>query len=161
MQHWHCPCKWISNNELWITRVQKNRKFYITALIIPKQESTSDSVSSVFCFASVFIFNSLISFSLQCQATNEEEIFEVQDKQSLFPLGWIHVSRVNMILYIYLLLLEISLPLYDFSQFIIRVNFFTDSWITPFLQTHPTQSCFMSSIDVHTHYSYQVPIDSY
>jgi len=24
------------------------------------------------------------------------------------------------------------------------------------LQTHPTQSCFMSSIDVHTHYSYQV-----
>ncbi|KAF3574626.1 hypothetical protein F2Q69_00058448 [Brassica cretica] len=48
----------------------KNRKFYITALIIPKQESTSNS----------------------CQATNEEEIFEVQDKQSLFPLGWIHVS---------------------------------------------------------------------
>ncbi|WVZ23961.1 hypothetical protein V8G54_002505 [Vigna mungo] len=68
----------------------KNRKFYITALIIPKQEATSSS----------------------CQATNEEEIFEVQDKQSLFPLGWIH--------------------------------------------THPTQSCFMSSIDVHTHYSYQI-----
>ncbi|KAK3027416.1 hypothetical protein RJ639_040432 [Escallonia herrerae] len=68
----------------------KNRKFYITALIIPKQESTPDS----------------------CQTTNEEEIFEVQDKQSLFPLGWIH--------------------------------------------THPTQSCFMSSIDLHTHYSYQI-----
>ncbi|CAL0331057.1 unnamed protein product [Lupinus luteus] len=68
----------------------KNRKFYITALIIPKQEATSSS----------------------CQATNEEEIFEVQDKRSLFPLGWIH--------------------------------------------THPTQSCFMSSIDVHTHYSYQI-----
>lgn len=67
----------------------KNRKFYVTALIIPKQESTSDS----------------------CQTTNEEEIFEVQDKQSLFPLGWIH--------------------------------------------THPTQSCFMSSVDLHTHYSYQ------
>ncbi|XP_042505516.1 AMSH-like ubiquitin thioesterase 1 [Macadamia integrifolia] len=68
----------------------KNRKFYITALIIPKQESTSDS----------------------CQTTNEEEIFDVQDKQSLFPLGWIH--------------------------------------------THPSQSCFMSSIDLHTHYSYQI-----
>lgn len=70
--------------------VLKNRKFFVSALIIPKQESTSDS----------------------CQTTNEEEIFDVQDKQSLFPLGWIH--------------------------------------------THPTQSCFMSSIDVHTHYSYQV-----
>lgn len=68
----------------------KNRKFYITALIIPKQESTMNT----------------------CNTTNEEEIFEVQDKQSLFPLGWIH--------------------------------------------THPTQSCFMSSVDVHTHYSYQI-----
>lgn len=68
----------------------KNRKFRVTALIIPKQESTANS----------------------CQTTNEEEIFEVQDKQSLFPLGWIH--------------------------------------------THPTQSCFMSSIDLHTHYSYQI-----
>ncbi|GAB4839540.1 hypothetical protein Ancab_029066 [Ancistrocladus abbreviatus] len=68
----------------------KKRKFYVTALIIPKQESTENS----------------------CQTTNEEEIFEVQDKQSLFPLGWIH--------------------------------------------THPTQSCFMSSIDLHTHYSYQI-----
>lgn len=68
----------------------KNRKFFVTALIIPKQESTSDT----------------------CQTTNEEEIFEYQDKKSLFPLGWIH--------------------------------------------THPTQSCFMSSVDVHTHYSYQI-----
>ncbi|KAK8710477.1 hypothetical protein V6N13_145798 [Hibiscus sabdariffa] len=47
-----------------------------------------------------------------CQTTNEEEIFDVQDTKSLFPLGWIH--------------------------------------------THPTQSCFMSSIDLHTHYSYQI-----
>ncbi|XP_078439077.1 AMSH-like ubiquitin thioesterase 3 [Wolffia australiana] len=68
----------------------KNSKFYVRTLIIPKQESTSDS----------------------CQTTNEEEIFDVQDKRSLFPLGWIH--------------------------------------------THPTQTCFMSSVDLHTHYSYQV-----
>lgn len=68
----------------------KNRMFYITTLIIPKQEATSDS----------------------CQTTDEEEIFNVQDQRSLFPLGWIH--------------------------------------------THPTQTCFMSSIDLHTHYSYQI-----
>ncbi|CAN1181631.1 AMSH-like ubiquitin thioesterase 3 [Linum perenne] len=68
----------------------KNRVFHISMLIIPKQESTSDS----------------------CQTLNEEEIFEVQDKLSLFPLGWIH--------------------------------------------THPTQTCFMSSVDLHTHYSYQI-----
>ncbi|KAJ4848405.1 AMSH-like ubiquitin thioesterase 3 [Turnera subulata] len=68
----------------------KNRVFHITTLIIPKQESTSDS----------------------CQTQNEEEIFDVQDKLSLFPLGWIH--------------------------------------------THPSQTCFMSSVDLHTHYSYQI-----
>jgi STAM-binding protein len=68
----------------------KNRMFHITTLIIPKQESTSDS----------------------CQTLNEEEIFDYQDKRSLFPLGWIH--------------------------------------------THPSQTCFMSSVDLHTHYSYQV-----
>ncbi|KAK4433882.1 AMSH-like ubiquitin thioesterase 3 [Sesamum alatum] len=68
----------------------RDRVFHITTLIIPKQESTSDS----------------------CQTLNEEEIFEVQDTRSLFSLGWIH--------------------------------------------THPTQTCFMSSVDLHTHYSYQV-----
>lgn len=68
----------------------KNRMFHITTLIIPKQESTSDS----------------------CQTLNEEEIFEFQDKYSLFQLGWIH--------------------------------------------THPSQTCFMSSVDLHTHYSYQI-----
>jgi hypothetical protein len=31
-------------------------------------------------------------YLFQCQATNEEEIFEVQDKGSLLSLGWIHVS---------------------------------------------------------------------
>ncbi|XP_062199403.1 AMSH-like ubiquitin thioesterase 3 [Phragmites australis] len=68
----------------------KKRTFYVTTLIIPKQKSTSDS----------------------CQATNEEEIFEVQEKGSLLSLGWIH--------------------------------------------THPTQTCFLSSVDLHNHYAYQV-----
>ncbi|XP_021292863.1 AMSH-like ubiquitin thioesterase 2 isoform X2 [Herrania umbratica] len=64
--------------------------FYVTTLIIPKQESTSNS------------------------AKNEEEIFAIQNERSLYPLGWIH--------------------------------------------THPSQSCFMSSIDLHTQYSYQVMV---
>ncbi|KAH7685947.1 Ubiquitinyl hydrolase 1 protein [Dioscorea alata] len=68
----------------------KNRTFYVTTLIVPKQESSSNS----------------------CQALNEEEIYAVQDQQSLFSVGWIH--------------------------------------------THPSQTCFLSSIDLHTQYSYQV-----
>ncbi|KAK9823292.1 hypothetical protein WJX72_001654 [[Myrmecia] bisecta] len=67
--------------------------FRISTLIIPKQEGTSDTV----------------------QALNEEEIFDVQDKRSLYPLGWIH--------------------------------------------THPTQTCFLSSIDIHTHCGYQTMLD--
>jgi len=70
----------------------KEDTFYVTTLIIPKQESTSNS----------------------CQTLNEEEIFSIQNEDSLFPIGWIH--------------------------------------------THPSQSCFMSSIDLHTQYSYQVMV---
>lgn len=70
----------------------KNETFYVTTLIVPKQESTSNS----------------------CQATNDEEVFAIQNEQSLFPVGWIH--------------------------------------------THPSQSCFMSSVDLHTHYSCQVMV---
>ncbi|KAK4762624.1 hypothetical protein SAY86_008392 [Trapa natans] len=66
--------------------------FYVTTLIIPKQESSSNS----------------------CLAKNEEEVFAIQHEHSLFPVGWIH--------------------------------------------THPSQSCFMSSIDLHTQYSYQVMV---
>jgi STAM-binding protein len=68
-------------------------RFTITALIIPKQEGTADTV----------------------QALAEEEIFEVQDSRALYPLGWIH--------------------------------------------THPTQTCFLSSVDVHTHCGYQTMLD--
>ncbi|GJX25642.1 AMSH-like ubiquitin thioesterase 2 isoform X1 [Tanacetum coccineum] len=49
-----------------------------------------------------------------CQAVNEEEIFAIQNEESLFPVGWIH--------------------------------------------THLSQSCFMSSVDLHTQYSYQVMV---
>nr|XP_011463361.1 PREDICTED: AMSH-like ubiquitin thioesterase 2 isoform X6 [Fragaria vesca subsp. vesca] len=48
----------------------KNETFYVTTLIIPKQESTSSS----------------------CQAINDEEVFAIQNEQSLFPAGWIHVN---------------------------------------------------------------------
>ncbi|XP_011086574.1 AMSH-like ubiquitin thioesterase 2 isoform X1 [Sesamum indicum] len=70
----------------------KDGTFYVTTLIIPKQEATSNS----------------------CQAVNEEEIYAIQNEESLFPIGWIH--------------------------------------------THPSQSCFMSSIDLHTQYTYQVMV---
>ncbi|ANB11399.1 hypothetical protein AWJ20_4208 [Sugiyamaella lignohabitans] len=64
--------------------------FFINYLVIPEQESTSDT----------------------CSTTNEESLFEFIDENELFVLGWIH--------------------------------------------THPTQTCFMSSIDLHTQNSYQI-----
>jgi STAM-binding protein len=68
----------------------KANAYFVTHLIIPAQESTSDT----------------------CHTTDETLLFNYQDKHDLFTLGWIH--------------------------------------------THPTQTCFMSSVDVHTHMSYQV-----
>lgn len=112
---------------------QKNRRFYVTALIIPKQESTSDSVSkiplyyfkkkkkeSLYCSLDVFPgqYPDRI-FCMQCQTTNEEEIFEVQDKQALFPLGWIHVS-----FFAWILVLDKQLLNYDVM---LSINYCTKS----------------------------------
>lgn len=50
------------------------------------------------------------SLSYQCQTTNEEEIFEVQDKQSLFPLGWIHVSALLFLIGSIVVVTSVSMP---------------------------------------------------
>lgn len=63
---------------------------FISHLVIPDQESTSDT----------------------CDTVNEGELFDFCDKEDLMVLGWIH--------------------------------------------THPSQTCFMSSRDLHTHSGYQV-----
>jgi STAM-binding protein len=68
----------------------KNNELYITHVIIPKQEGSSDRV----------------------ETKGEEELFEYQISNSLLTLGWIH--------------------------------------------THPSQTCFLSAVDLHTQYSYQV-----
>ncbi|XP_065191336.1 STAM-binding protein-like [Sycon ciliatum] len=73
-------------------RLQRN-VFSITHVIIPKQTSTADS----------------------CTMLNEEDLFDIQDQNSLITLGWIH--------------------------------------------THPTQTSFLSSVDLHTQFSYQVMMD--
>ena len=62
---------------------------FVSHLIIPEQESTSDT----------------------CEMTNESAFFDYCDAEELIVLGWIH--------------------------------------------THPTQTCFMSSRDLHTHAAYQ------
>ena len=65
-------------------------RFRVTHLMVPEQTGTSDS----------------------CTASNEEAIFEYQDKHGLITLGWIH--------------------------------------------THPSQTAFLSSVDLHNHLSYQL-----
>lgn len=66
--------------------------FFVSKLVIPEQESTSDT----------------------CDTVNEGALFDYCDNENLMTLGWIH--------------------------------------------THPTQTCFMSSRDLHTHSGYQVQL---
>lgn len=70
--------------------VLNRNAFFVTHLLVPQQESTSDT----------------------CSTTDEEGMFAFLDENELFTLGWIH--------------------------------------------THPTQTCFLSSVDVHTQNSYQL-----
>ena len=103
-----CSSKTKSNLVL-LFFIQEGGTFYVTTLIIPKQESTSNSV----CFLSLLLLLDLkLDFpcicylqgqapgngscwlnwtGYKCQARNEEEIFTIQNEQSLFPVGWIHV----------------------------------------------------------------------
>ncbi|RYR34075.1 hypothetical protein Ahy_A10g048792 [Arachis hypogaea] len=67
-----CSCRLPGKRSHNFVYLWKNRVIHIITLIIPKQESTSDSLSN-------------------CSTLNEEEIFEVQDSLSLFLLGWIHI----------------------------------------------------------------------
>lgn len=67
-----------------------------------------------------------------CNTRNEEEIFDIQDQQNLITLGWIHVTI--------------------FLEF----NFFFCIYLLSILQTHPSQTAFLSSVDLHTHCSYQI-----
>jgi STAM-binding protein len=66
--------------------------FFVSKLVIPEQEATSDT----------------------CDTVNEGALFDYCDSENLMTLGWIH--------------------------------------------THPTQTCFMSSRDLHTHSGYQVQL---
>lgn len=72
-----------------LTGILAHDAFTLTTLVIPKQTSTSDTVSM----------------------EGEEEVHAVQESRNLLTLGWIH--------------------------------------------THPTQQCFMSSVDLHTQLPYQ------
>lgn len=68
-----------------------------------------------------------------CNTMNEEELFDVQDQHNLITLGWIHVSIIAV-------------------AFDYRFN----AHSPPLFQTHPSQTAFLSSVDLHTHCSYQL-----
>lgn len=68
-----------------------------------------------------------------CNTMHEEELFDVQDQHNLITLGWIHVSCV---------LFYLPLTSCNFAY--------------SFTQTHPSQTAFLSSVDLHTHCSYQL-----
>ncbi|KAF8378286.1 hypothetical protein HHK36_029625 [Tetracentron sinense] len=148
----------------------KKGTFYVTTLIVPKQESTSNF----------------------CQAIKEEEIFAIQEEQSLVPVGWIH-QQLRVLNEVHLsvknesslasreVLLDlqpqfISSPITgmtlhpasskqaDGASSVAETSEGTTDGADPEQMasgspyTHPSQSCFMSSIDLHTHYAYQVMI---
>jgi len=67
-----------------------------------------------------------------CVTEKEEEVLDAQDKHGLITVGWIHV----------------------FLNILIKTEFLGYFRIN--IQTHPTQTAFLSSVDLHTHCSYQM-----
>ncbi|XP_056274643.1 STAM-binding protein-like A isoform X2 [Pseudoliparis swirei] len=69
-----------------------------------------------------------------CDTENEEELFLMQDQYDLITLGWIH--RLHHAVTTAIQTRSLSL--------------------TGCKNTHPTQTAFLSSVDLHTHCSYQM-----
>jgi STAM-binding protein len=69
-----------------------------------------------------------------CDTEKEEEMLEYIASNDLITLGWIHVGSVS-------------------NEF-----FFCHSIVESLvrIQTHPTQTAFLSSVDLHTHLPYQM-----
>lgn len=75
------------------------------------------------------------STSDTCTMDEEELVLEFTEKRSLITLGW--VSNCLSILFV-----------------VIRTAAYNCA-LVPQIHTHPTQSCFMSSVDLHTHSAFQ------
>ena len=130
----------------------------LTHIIIPKQFGTPDS----------------------CTTEKEEEIFEALDSKDLITLGWIHVGcrklfpshpSIHPSLHSPILTLShpYTLPSLHYPILTLSHPYTIPSLHSPILtlshpytlpslhsQTHPSQNSFMSSIDLHTHCSYQL-----
>ena len=84
---------------------QAKNVFHITHLVVPKQTATSDS----------------------CTTTNEEEMFDVQDKYDLVTLGWIHVryltSAIIAVCYCFFCLSSVQEHILFVNASLLRCNF--------------------------------------
>uniref|UniRef100_A0A915JYB4 USP8 dimerisation domain-containing protein n=1 Tax=Romanomermis culicivorax TaxID=13658 RepID=A0A915JYB4_ROMCU len=107
----------------------------ITHVIVPKQTGTADS----------------------CTTEKEEEVFDIQDNRSLVTIGWIHdadpVGSAILDLDPMLFYLVIKL---DIADLLVLYTVKGHEKLFMVSLTHPTQTAFLSSVDLHTHCSYQL-----
>lgn len=179
------PSAWCPHDVLCF---QKKGAFNITTLIIPKQKSTSDSVRLCSELAArIFVFLLNLLTTVDNGHRMEARILRLSSVQHWCAFnGWnsllvciefwdsvklwmkkncltyknsVDFSSLDGYMYaltFYFLLNLILILIYGgvilFSE---KKNWFT---LCVCFQTHPKQSCFMSSVDLHTHYSYQVSV---
>lgn len=81
---------------LWIIVIQYviAQVVHVVYFVVKEIENPLSQVFSILhSWRGALIYPNLTSHIVfQCQALNEEEIHAIQDRQSLFPVGWIHVS---------------------------------------------------------------------
>lgn len=109
-------------------------------------KNTSNNVETCGILAGSLSYNRLIithvivpkqsGSSDSCTTMNEEEIFDIQDQHNLITLGWIHVNCIFGVDGVH--------------------HLFIHCFVCFYLQTHPSQTAFLSSVDLHTHCSYQI-----
>ena len=102
-------------------------------MVIPKQDATANT----------------------CVTHSEEELCEIQDKYvCLFVCMLVRVCVCLHVLEQDMVCIERGTDLWSLCL-ICRKGLLTLGWI----HTHPTQTCFLSSVDLHTHFSYQIMLN--
>lgn len=124
--------------------------FTISTLIIPKQRGTSDTVEMLSEEVSkAWMLNHIDDYSFPdaLLPVRVQDVLMIHLEKELYPLGWIHTHPTQV------------------SKFSCRITKVLEEPaapsppLTPILNTPMMQTCFLSSVDVHTQSGYQTMLD--
>lgn len=140
----HCAAKWVNSrccHSLWSSAARLEPCDHDAR--DPEAAGSSCVVKREVVLAALIVC-AVQGSSDMCYMTNEEELFDYCFGHDLLTLGWIHVRAV----------ITVALVRHRQRCSVRTVVYRADLSLRP-CQTHPRQTCFLSSVDIHTQCGFQ------